>query len=89
MIFFVCLDAENVFEFLNFHHKNIKFILEKESHKCLSLLDIFIKNEGNRFSTSVYRKKISVGLFTQFSNFTPMIYEISLVRCLIHKLFNE
>ena len=57
MIFFVCLDAENVFEFLNFHHKNIKFILEKESHKCLSLLDIFIKNEGNRFSTSVYRKK--------------------------------
>ena len=79
MIFFVCLDAENVFEFLNFHHKNIKFILEKESHKFLSLLDIFIKNEGNRFSTSVYRKKISVGLFTQFSNFTPMSYEISLV----------
>ena len=87
MIFFVCLDAENLFEFLNFHHKNIKFTLEKESHKFLSLLDILIKNEGNRFSASVYRKKISVGLFTQFSNFTPMSYEISLAPCLIHKAF--
>ena len=87
MIFFVCLDAENLFEFLNFHHKNIRFTLEKESHKFLSLLDILIKNEGNRFSASVYRKKISVGLFTQFSNFTPMSNEISLAPCLIHKAF--
>ena len=78
-------DAENFFEFLNCQRKNIKFTLEKESNKFLSFLNILIKNEGNRFSTSVYRKKTSIGLFTQFNSFTPMTYKLSLVRCLIQK----
>ena len=59
MIFFFCMfgnekDAEHFFEFLNCQHKSIKFTLEKESNKFLSFLDVLIKNEGNRFSTSVY-----------------------------------
>ena len=53
----------------------------------MSFLDILIKNDGNRFSTSVYRKKTSVGLFTQFHSFTPMSYEIGLIKCLIHRAF--
>ena len=47
-------NAENFFEFLNCRHKNIKFTIEKESNKYLSLLDILTKNEGNRLSTSVF-----------------------------------
>ena len=54
-------DAENFFEFLNCCHKNIRFTIEKESNKFLSFLDILIKNEGNRFSTSIYRKKHESG----------------------------
>ena len=80
-------DAEIFFEFFNCYHKNIKFTIEKESNKFLSFLDILIKNEGNRFSTSVYRKKTSIGLFTQFHSFTPMSYKIGLIRCLIHRAF--
>ena len=38
-------------------------------------------------SLSVYRKKISIGLFTQFNRFTIMSSEIDLVRCLIHRAF--
>ena len=53
----------------------------------MSFLDILIKNEGNRFSTSVYRKKTSIGLFTQFNSFTPISYKIDLVRCLISRAF--
>ena len=80
-------DAENFFEFLNCQHKSIKFTLERESNKFLSFLDVLIKNEGNRFSTSVYRKKTSAGLFTQFNSFTPISYKIGLVRCLIYRAF--
>ena len=80
-------DAEIFFEFFHCYHKNIKFTIEKESNKFLSFLDILIKNEGNRFSTSVYRKKTSIGLFTQFHSFTPMSYKIGLIRCLIHRAF--
>ena len=81
------IDEENVFEFLNCSHKNIKFTIEKESNKFLSFLEILVKNEGNRFSTSFYRKKTSIGLFTQFHSFTPMSYKIGLIRCLIHRAF--
>ena len=58
-------DVGNFFEFLNCQHENIKFTLEKESnkYKFLSFLDILIQNEGKRFSTSVYRKKTSMGFF--------------------------
>ena len=52
-----------------------------------SCQNIIIKNEGNRFSTSVYRKKISIGLYTQFNSYTPISYKIGLVRCLIYKAF--
>ena len=42
-------DAENLSEFLNCRHKNIKFTLRKESNRFFSFLDVLIKNEGNRF----------------------------------------
>ena len=58
--------AENFFGFLNCQHQNMKFTLEKDNNKFWSFLDILIKNGGNCFSTSVYRKKTSIGLFTQF-----------------------
>ena len=80
-------DGETFFEFINRHHKNIKFTIEKENNKILLFLDILVKNEGNRFSASVYRKKTSVGLFTQFHSFTPMTYKISLIKCIMHRAF--
>ena len=78
-------DAEIIFEFLNCRHKNMKFTFKKESNKFLSFLDILIKNERNRFLTSVYRTKTSIGLFPPFHSFTPMSYKIGLIRCRIHK----
>ena len=80
-------DAEHFFEFLNCQHKSIKFTLEKESNKFLSFLDVLIKNERNCFSTSVYQKKTSVELFTQFNSFAPISYTIGLARCLIYRAF--
>ena len=53
----------------------------------MSFFDILIKNEGNRFSTSVYRKKTSIWLFTQFDSFTPISYKTGFVRCLIYRAF--
>ena len=80
-------DPEKFFELLNCRHKNIKFTIEKENNKFLSFLNILIENEGNCFSTSIYRKKTSIGLFTQFLSFTTMTYKIGLIRCLIHRVF--
>ena len=57
-------DVEKFSESFNCQHKNIKFTIEKESNKYLSLLDILTKNEGNRFSTSVFLNKTSIQLKT-------------------------
>ena len=57
-------DAKDLFEFLSCQHENVKLTLEKESNKFLSFLDTFIQNEGNRFSTSVYPKKINWVVYT-------------------------
>ena len=78
---------DSFFDFLNCWHKNIKFTLGKECNTFLSFLDNLIKNQGNCFSTSVYWKKTSIGLFTQFHSFTPVSYKIGLIRCLIHRAF--
>ena len=82
-------DAEKFFEILKCRHKNIKFTIEKQSNIFLSFVDILIKNEGNRFSASVYRKKTSIGLFTQFHSFTPMSYKNGLIKCLIYRAFKD
>ena len=57
-------DVEKFSESFNCQHKNIKFTIEKESNKYLSLLDILTKNEGNRFSTSVFLNKTLIELKT-------------------------
>ena len=80
-------DAENFFEFHNCQHNNIKFTFEKENIPFLSFLYILIKNEGDRFSTSVYQKKTSIGLILQFSSFTLMSYKIGLLKCIIDRAF--
>ena len=81
-------DAEKFFKYLNSKHPNIKFTMEKENNKFLPFLDVLVKNEGRTFTTSVYRKKTSIGLFTQYSSFTPFSYKIGLINCLIHRAFN-
>ena len=81
------IDAENFFKYLNSKHPNIKFIMEKENNKFLPFLDVLVKNEGRSFTTSVYRKKIAIGLFTQYNSFTPFSYKIGLIKCLVHRAF--
>ena len=80
-------DANEFFSFLNTQHPNIKFTIEKELNHSLPFLDILIKNESNKFITSVYRKKTSIGLFTQYDSFTPFTYKTGLIKCLIHRAF--
>ena len=81
------IDAENFFKYLHSKHSNIKFTMEKETNKFLPILDVLVKNEGRIFTTSVYRKKTAIGLFTQYNSCTPFSYKIGLIKCLVHTAF--
>ena len=61
--------------------------MEKETNKFLPFLNVFVKNEDRTFTASVYRKKTSIALFTQYNNFTPFSYKIGLIKCFIHRAF--
>ena len=61
--------------------------MEKETNNFLPFLDVLVKKEGRAFTTSVYSKKTSIGLFTQYNSFKPFTHKISLIKCLIHTAF--
>ena len=80
-------DADKFYEFLNKQHPNIKFTFEKQQNNRISFLDILIKNNGENFSTTIFRKTTAIGLFTNYLSFTPLSYKIGLVKTLIHRAF--
>ena len=80
-------DADKFFVFLNQRHRKIKFTIEKQTENQLSSLDLLITSNGNNFQTSVYRKKHSIGLYTNYLSFTPFSYKVGLVKTLLHRAF--
>ena len=64
-------------------HRNIKFTWEIEGIGLLSLLDIKINRENNKFMTSVYREPTFSGVFTNFESFIPGIYKRGLIETLL------
>ena len=79
--------VEKFRNYLNKQHKNIKFTSEIEENGSLTLLDIKISRENNKFVTSVYRKPTFTGVFTNFQSFVPDIYKRGLIETLLHRSF--
>ena len=77
-LFYCENDAIKFFDFLNTRHPNIKFTFEKQIDGKLAFLDILLSTTQDKFSTSVFRKKTSIGLYTNFTSFTPFSYKIGL-----------
>ena len=75
MISFVFLTVNlrltNFLLFLNQQHPKLTFTIEKQTENQLSFLDLLITSTGNNFLTLVYRKKHCIGLYTNYSSFTP------------------
>ena len=79
--------VEKFRNYLNKQHKNIKFTSEIEENGSLSFLDININRENYKFVTSVYRKPIFSGVFTNFESFIPDMYKRGLIETLLHNSF--
>ena len=76
-------DADKFFVFLNQLHPKMKFTIEKQTENQLSFLDLLFTSNENNFLTSVYRKKHSIGLYTNYLSFTPFSYKIGPVKTLL------
>ena len=81
-LFYCENDAIKFFDFFNTRHPNIKFTFEKQVDCKLAFLDILLLTTQDKFSTSVFRKKASIGLYTNFTSFTPFSYKTGLIKTL-------
>ena len=72
---------------MNKRHKNIKFSFETEKDNSFSFLDVKICREKDKFTTSVFRKDMFSGVYTNFSSFVALKHKFGLVHTLLHRSF--
>ena len=80
-------DTDKFFVFLNQGHPKIKFTIKKQTENQLSVLDLLITSTGDNVLTLVYRKKHSIGLYTNYLSFMPFSYKIGPVKTLLHRAY--
>ena len=76
-----------LFAFINSGHLNIKFTFEKKKGNKIAFLDICINKTNPSFCTSLFQKRTSISLYTNFSSFIPFSYKIGLIKTLIHQTY--
>ena len=74
-------------DYVNKHHKCLKFTSEAENGNSFSLLDFKITRHNQQFKTSVYRKPTFSGLFTHFKSYVDQTYKKSLIGTLLFHCF--
>ena len=81
-------DSLNFLNFLNNRHPNINFTIEIQINHSIAFLDVFISGINNQNLTlQTYHKWTYTGLLLNSKSFTSFSYEISLIKCLIDRLF--
>ena len=81
-------DSLNFWNFWNNRHPNFIFTIEKQINHSIAFLDVYISGINNQNLTlQTYYKSINTGLLLNFKSLTPISYEISFIKCLIHRPF--
>ena len=75
-------------EYMSPKHQNINFTVEYGNIGSLLFLDVKICRKNGKFATSVYRKPIFSGVFTNYESFILTYYKRGLLRTLLHRSFN-
>lgn len=70
---------------LNCQHPQIQFTKEVEEDDRISFLDVLVKKENNRFSTTVYRKPTHTGRYTHFASHHHPRVKSGTIRCLAER----
>ena len=70
-------------------HPNIRFTVEKEVDHKIPFLDVFIHNQSQGPTTTVFRKKIFTVLLANYFSFTASSYKIGRVRTLVDRTLNQ
>ena len=80
--------VEEVMNFLNTQHHNIKFTVETEANNSIPFLDTRVKrNKDSRLTTTLYHKKTFTGTYLNWTSLTDRKYKIGLIYCLLDRIW--
>ncbi|XP_020906008.1 uncharacterized protein LOC110244161 [Exaiptasia diaphana] len=80
-------DVDQFFQYINGKHSSIKYTKEEQTNNTLPFLDIRIDNSREQNVTSIFRKPTFMGLFNNFTSFSPIAYKRGLIRTLIDRVY--
>jgi len=85
-------DIPLLMTFMNSRHPNMRFTYETENNNSINFIGVTIthtsSNNLHGYQTSVYRKSTCTGLFTNYNSFTPLIYRLSVFKCLVYRAYH-
>ena len=73
-------------KYMNKRHKNIKFLFGTEKDNSFSFCDVKICKEKDKL-TSVFRKDMLSGVYTNFSSFVALKHKFASVYIIVHRSF--
>jgi hypothetical protein len=79
--------ADEILQFLNQQHPNIRFTIEHELNGRLAFLDTSVYRGLTTFHTTLYRKKTFTGVYLNWTSLTSKRYKISLIYCLLDRIW--
>ena len=81
------ISCQNIFDYLNSKHVNIKFTCELEENNHTLFLDVLVNNLDGSFSSNLYRKPTFTGLGMKFNSAVNYKYKIKLILCLLERAY--
>ena len=72
----------------NSKHRNMRFTCEKEHNNSIPFIDVLITRTSNGFKTSVYRKLIFSGVYSNFNSFIFEEYKVGFIFTLLFRTFS-
>ena len=82
-----CRNIDNKLNEINSLHEKLNFTSEREIERLLAFLDMQIKRENNRLSSTWYQKPTDTGLVMNYHALAPKRYKRSVVAGFVHRIY--
>ena len=72
---------------INSLHEKLKFTFEREQERLLAFLDMLLKRENNKLSSTWYQKPTDTGLVMNYHALAPKRYKRSVVAGFVYRIY--
>ena len=79
--------SDHLKQFQSYLNSKISITIQAEQNSKASFLDVSFIHEQCKFTTRIYWKPTSSGVYTHFDSFLPNIFKIGMIYALVNRYF--